>query len=142
MPDENPTDFLARLDLDESSRKLGARKPDSVFKAIRIESIRCRAMADKQILNPAIREHFKTIFGRVCQQFLGREEYGYAFPVGVPPTGNPFWGIRREDSLIASPYRPSETVVRWFTFRNNLLFRFMRSDTVAAELDFFFGRSQ
>ncbi len=87
-------------------------------------------------------KHFDYIFELQIRQMEKRLPDGYNSRLGMPQNGNPMSGISDEKDAehLLMEYRPSEDVVSWFAFRENLLFKFLRPKAVEAGLREWFSK--
>ena len=102
-----------------------------------VNYIRQKNMAENQ--NPVMARHFDQILGIQSRQLGQRIPLGYVSEIAMPENGNPLKYIFSEqdaDDLYMTEYSPEREVLSWFTFRENLLFKFggMRAEAIKEEL--------
>jgi hypothetical protein len=97
---------------------------------------------EREILDPVFRMHFDHVLGVQQRQLAQRVSKGYISYSGMPEDGHPALGIRSEkdvDDLAFGGYVADPRVREWFSFRNDCVYHFLDSASVAASLRGFFG---
>jgi hypothetical protein len=133
--------FANTIDQSELPLRWGCRPIKSILAFCRLTIDAMVELNEAKTWNPDVQEHFRHVLKSLCRQFARRDDY--TSYIGMPDYGNPFLGLNEpEDRELLDSYAPPEEVLDWFSFRSDLLFKYLPRQKVIERLEQHFGMNE